>query len=78
MDELDNPHIDPPMPDGYDQVVVPIDDPTDEKPANEDDDGVRHWCVIMPDGSEHCGGCERDWPCEKAVHLLVLEMPATD
>lgn len=79
----DTPPVDTPdeeMPPGYDEVSVEIDDPTDERPGNEDDDGVRHFCVIPPGAlgrpqDEFCGGCGNPWPCDDAQRLMALELP---
>jgi hypothetical protein len=74
-----NPNVDPPMPDGYDQVHIPIADPLKERAGNQDDQGIHHFAVIppgAPDGSEDfCGGCGQSWPCDKATHLVAAEMP---
>jgi len=46
--------------------------------SNVDDDGVAHFLLITPDPSEPdlCGGCKKEWPCEKRVGVEVLEQPA--
>jgi hypothetical protein len=66
------------FPPGYDEVRVEIADPLDERPGNEDDDGVRHFCVILPSGEENCGGCGEPWACAKAQRLQVLQFPEVD
>jgi len=68
----------PEFPPGYDEVKVPIEDPTDDAPVNVDDDGTAHYCVIPPRGDDYCGGCGNPWPCDKARHLLVLPMPVVE
>lgn len=63
------------FPPGYDEVKVSIADPVDERPGNEDDDGMRHFCVIPPDGDDYCGGCNQPWPCDRSVRLTATELP---
>lgn len=42
--------------------------------SNVDDDGVAHFLRITEDG-DHCGGCGKDWPCDKRVGVEVVSMP---
>lgn len=74
--EADNPAADIP---GYlvpDAPPIPeADEPADERPTNVDDLGRAHFGVLYPDGEERCGGCNNRWPCDDAVHLLVLPPP---
>lgn len=47
---------------------------------NVDDDGVAHFLRISPDPDvpDLCGGCEREWPCDRRVPLQVVEQPRLD
>jgi hypothetical protein len=83
---LDYPHeLYPPTYDVEDRSeVTPTRLPSGElvrAPAsNVDDDGVAHFLLITPDPGEPdlCGGCKKEWPCEKRVGVEVLELPAPD
>lgn len=44
---------------------------------NVDDDGVAHFLRITSDG-DHCGGCGKEWPCDKRVGLDFVQTPEFD
>ena len=79
--EPDNPAADLP---GYlTPDAPPLEDPAaaadePERPSNVDSLGRAHFAIIYPDGQERCGGCNNPWPCDDAVHLLVLPNEALE
>lgn len=42
--------------------------------ANVDDDGVAHFLRITEEG-DACGGCGKEWPCDKRVGVEVIDLP---
>lgn len=77
-DQRDAEHYDVPPAIGYtDPDPDPTDNPdSDQRPANMDDAGVLHFCVIPPgNDADFCGGCAQLWPCKGAVHLDLVTLP---